>query len=426
MKGKIGKMDRIDFQMELEPPIKFLEFNSDAWEIFHEVEVKKAVRIEKGRIKHLVEEREEGVAIRAIVNGRVGFSFTTDANALIDACERAVKITKISEERLNDFPEGGFSRVNGIYGKIEGDWLKEAGEIVISAVEEGVNPAEGVVEVSEIKKKILNSSGAELESNETFVSAFIECVFEEGAAYDLASARDSSIDLEGMAKNASTFAKHSAKGSKIEPGKYDVVLSPLATHQLLFHALYPAFSVENVVKGRSPLANKLDQKIFGEVSLIDDGRKDGLLMSSPFDDEGNATQRTEIVEKGILKDFLKDWKWANEFSADPTGNGIRQERNSYPATLPTNVLIEVEEGKDYGKALYIHSFTGAHTSNPISGDFSLEISPAIYDGMPIKTGMLYGNIYELLKKIEVGGREKVQVENTYTPWLKFLGIEIKG
>ncbi|RLI81382.1 hypothetical protein DRP07_07480 [Archaeoglobales archaeon] len=423
--------NELEFQMDLEAALKFLEFNSDSWEIFHEVEVKKAVRIEKGRIKHLIAEREEGVAIRVIIDGRVGFSFTTDPDALIETCERAIRISKISEEKLDDFPEGGMSKVNGVYSRevIEGNWLKEAGETVISTVlEKKANPAEGVIEASGIKKEILNSAGSELESKETFVSAFIECVHGEGAAYDLATSRDIDIDLKRMAENASIFAIHSSKGGKIEAGRYDVVLSPLATHQLLFHALYPAFSMENVMKGRSPLANRLNDEVFGEISLIDDGMKDGLFMSSPFDDEGNPTQKTVLVDSGILKNFLKDWKWSKEVSADPTGNGIRQERNSYPVTLPTNVLVEVQAQEDYGKALYIHSFTGAHTSNPVSGDFSLECSPAVLTGedKPIKTAMLYGNVYDLLKKVEFGGKEKIQVENTYTPWLKFSGVEVKG
>ena len=422
----MDNMDNMDFKIELEPAVKFLNFNAEAWEIFHEVEVKKSLRIEKGKIKHLIEEREEGVAIRAIVNGKVGFSFTTDPDAVIDACERAIKISKISEESLTDFPEGGYSAVKGLYSRVDDAWLREAGEKVIStALDKGVNPAEGVVEVSELKKEIVNSAGAKLESQESFLSAFIDCVYEEGSAYELASGRES-IDLERMASNAAEFAIHSAKGSRLEAGKYDVVLSPLAVHQLFYHALYPAFSMENVMKGRSPLANKLNEKIFGEISLIDDGKADGLFVSSPFDDEGNATDRTNLVEDGILKDFLKDWKWAIEASANPTGNGIRQERNSYPVTLPTNVIVEAEEEEDYGKALYIHSFTGAHTSNPISGDFSLEISPGIFDGKPIKTGMLYGNVYDLLRRIECSGKQKIQVENTYSSWLKFSEIEIRG
>jgi PmbA protein len=416
----------VNFQISLEAAIKFLEFNADAWEIFREVEVKKALRIERGKIKHLAEEREEGVAIRAIVDGKVGFSFTTDPEALLDACNRAIKISKISEESMSDFPEGGYSRVEGIRGRIDGDWLKDAGESIISvSAEKGVNAAQGVVEASKIRKEILNSSGAELSSEETFLSAFIECVFEEGSAYDFASGRES-IDLERMVMNASNFAIHSARGSRIEAGKYEVVLSPLAVHQLFYHALYPAFSMENVMRGRSVLADKLGEKIFSDITLIDDGRADGLFMSTPFDDEGNPTDRTTIVEDGVLKEFLRDWKWANESSQPPTGNGIRQERNSYPAILPTNVIIEAEEEKEFEKALYIHSFTGAHTSNPISGDFSIEISPAILDDKPIKTGMFYGNIHDLLTKIDYGGKERVQVENTYTSWLKFSGLQIRG
>jgi PmbA protein len=428
----------MDFRIDVEAAKKYLDFSADAWEIFHEIELKKTLKIEKGRITHITEDVEEIVAFRVISNERVGFSCTTDGDRLIDTCEKAIKISKISEEVLKEFPEGGVTEVKGILSKKvldeisgEGEWLRGAANRMIEiAKDRKVNPADGLIELSFTKTEIVNSSGAELESEETATSAFIECVYEDGAAYDLSFSRDLNVDIERISKNASHFAIQYSKGGKIEPGTYNTILSPLAVHQLLFYSLYPAFYYENVKKGRSPLADKLGERIAGSVDIVDDGTADGLIASSGFDDEGNCTSRTVLVNSGVLSDFLRDWRNAVDSGKEPTGNGIRLERNSYPSTLPTNMIVLPEEREnDFGNGIYIHSLTGAHTSNPVSGDFSLECSCILHTDegeKPVRSAMIYGNVYELMKKIAYGGKESLQIENTSSPWLKFEGVDVRG
>jgi len=426
-----------DFKIDVESAVRYLDFNSESWEIFHELEIKKTVRIEKGEISHISENIEEGIAFRAILDGKVGFSFTTDEGNIIEACEMAIKIAKISEDRLKGFPEGSRSKVDGVYFKEtadqifgKGEWLIDAGESMIEiANESGVNLADGFIELSITKREILNSSGAELNDLQTSCSAFAECVYEDGSAYDMAFSRNLDLSVERIVKNASFFSIQSSKGGKIESGVYDVVLSPLAVHQLLYFALYPAFSFENVMKNRSPLADKIGERIFGDVTIRDDGCVNRMFMSSEFDDEGLATRNTVLVEKGVLTNYLRDWKSSSEFEEEPTGNGVRYERNSYPSIHPTNMLIEPSEREyEFGECFYINSLTGSHTSNPVNGDFSLECSGIIYSDAdkPIKSAMIYGNVYDLLNRLIYGGKEDIQVENTITPWLKFKELRLKG
>jgi|GEM_PF-354270 PmbA protein len=429
--------DLLTYTIDTDIARKFLDFNADAWEIFHEVEIKRSLTIEKGEIKAISEDREEGVAVRAILNGRVGFAFTTDPESIIETCEMAVKLSKVSEENLKDFSPGGIARVSGIFSKkaadVDSSWFQDAADRLISeSMDMGVNPAQGSIEVSVLRTSILTSSGADLSSESTASTATIECVFEDGSAYDMAFSRTLDLDLERIARNSAWFAKNSAKGGKTRPDAktYDVVFSPLAAHQLLYFALYPAFSLENILKGRSPLADRKGEEIFGRLNLIDDGSADDLFMSSPFDDEGNKTERTVLVKEGVLENFLNDLRHAQISEGDPTGNGLRIERNSYPAIGPTNMIIEpLDRQESFDDVLYIHSLAGAHTSNPISGDFSLECANSyILEGeiKPVKTAMIYGNVYELLKRIEYGGKEFMQFESTVTPWLRFKDVRVSS
>jgi len=114
---------------------------------------------------------------------------------------------------------------------------------------------------------------------------------------------------------------------------------------------------------------------------------------------------------------------------DPTGDGLRGD-DLYPSPSPSNVVLEfgVRDADVYEGAIYVHSLIGAHTSNPVSGDFSLECMNAFLvkggDWIPVKSAMIYGNVYELLKRVEVFGKDIRQVDNTITPSIRFERVRV--
>ncbi len=269
--------------------IRYLDRNADAWEIYCERSKSKSISIEKGEIKLIESSEDVDYAVRVIVNGTVGFA--TSSNLSIDVCERAIKIAKISEEKLKELPEGKKAEVEGIYDakveKIDSDWLLESAEALINSAREvgNVNPAQGYVEASVDEIRLINSCGADLEEKLTFCEAFLECVIEDSSAFEFDQSRTSKLDLEFVGRRSAELALESLKAEKIEKGRYDIVLSPIAIHELLSNALYPAFFAENVAKGRSPLT-ELGRQYIGEITIVDDGAIPYGLMSFSFDDEG--------------------------------------------------------------------------------------------------------------------------------------------
>ena len=380
------------------------------WEIYKERVFIKEVTVENGKIKLISEKTDEGVGIRVISNGRVGFASGSDEERIM---EKALELSKISEESLKNFafPEK-IKKVETFDRRVEQideSDLKDFGEIL---AQDNVASAQFSVEI--VEREIRNSNGVDLRERESYVSVMVEAVYDGGSAYEFQEDRKL-FDPEPFVERSLELAKIDSRAEKIESGFYTVTLSPIAIDQLLSNALYPAFYYENIKRGRSRI-NEI--KEFSKVSLIDNPLIDFGLNSCSFDDEGVASKETTLVEKGVAKGYLSDLKGEIK-----TGNGFRDGYDSYPSISPTNIVIEFEE-KGEPEGIYIHSFIGSHTSNYVSGDFSVEIMNAVHDGKGIKGAMIYGNIYEFLDKISHVGKEKRQIGFTLTPEIVFENVRI--
>ncbi|MCS7143605.1 MAG: TldD/PmbA family protein [Archaeoglobaceae archaeon] len=388
------------------------------WEIYEERVKGISAEISGGKLKLIQSSKDTSYAVRVIIDGKVGFSA---GRTVEKALENAKKTARISEEKMDSFPNEKPAKVLGIYDKtleeLKSDFLKEEYEILVNSVERATIASafimHGVFEVS-----IRNSSGADLNEKGTFSSFSIETVYGEGSGFSQCESRNRKLNIAETALYAEELAINSSKAVKIESGHYDVVLTPHAIHQLFSNTLYPSLSAENVSKGRSMLKKG---SFLGELRIIDDPTIEGGIESYSFDDEGVKARRKTLVDRNVLC-FYSDWKNSKEFGL--TSNGIRASIDLPPSPMPSNFLIEIDEKADLDKALVIQNFIGSHTANPLSGDFSVECMNAEFDGKAIKGAMIYGNIFELLKRLEGFCSESKQVENTITPALRFERVRI--
>ncbi len=395
------------------------------WEIYRLRTITRSVTIERGKVKLAETKEERSYAVRVIENGKVGLATSTEFGEYL--FERARKVARVSEDRLDSLPIGKKVKVEGLYDpkleKVDGEWLIESAMSMISpALDANVNPSTGYVEVTAETVRIENSFGVELEEKRSYCEAYLECVKGESSGFEFDSSRTSKVDFEFVGKRATELALDFMRSRKIEGGIYDVVLSPIAVHELLSYTLYPAFVAENVMKGRSPLTD-IGRRYIGRLTLIDDGTLPYGLMSFGFDDEGIDPKETIVFEDGILKSYITDFKTAMKMNLELTGNCIRGD-DLHPSTSPTNVILNFDDiGKVEGE-LYVHALLGSHTSNPVSGDFSVKTMNAYFKGEPAESVMISGNIYELLSKISAFGRDLRQIENTLTPSILFEDVRV--
>ena len=121
-------------------------------------------------------------------------------------------------------------------------------------------------------------------------------------------------------------------------------------------------------------------------------------------------RRTVLIEEGILKGYLYDSYTAGKEGVPSTGNAVRSGYSDVPRVGIRNLIVSSPDARDLlaeTKGYLVNGLIGAHTANPISGDFSVEARNAFFvapgeDAKPIRSLMLAGNFFELLKDIEIG------------------------
>ncbi len=416
-------------------------------EIYYAASHSTSVNFKKDSLDNAKDRFSEGIGIRAVVNGAVGFASTNSAHELENAVKVAVAEARIreSDPDWTGLPSNGkYPAVAGIFDKkVETLGLEECIGYAMALVEgtrelPGTLPTSGGFTRAKSRRLILNTNGIETEEEATAVSGFVDVITTDGdtsTAYDFAISRALDIDFFTIGKNASELALKSSDGIKIEPQKTDVIFHPFAFSDILEEALAPSIDSDNVQKGRSGLINKLGEELaVPELSIYDDGLVEAGIETSASDDEGVPSQRTTVIEKGVLKTYLYDSYTAGKAGVKSTGNGSRASYVSPPAVGLRNFIIDYPQTDiiaDTQSGIFVNTVIGAHTANSISGDFSVEARNAftIKDGAldkPIKSLMISGNAFELLKNITGAGLDIRKVGGIIIPSVRISEMSVIG
>ncbi len=130
-------------------------------------------------------------------------------------------------------------------------------------------------------------------------------------------------------------------GSVAAPaGEMEVVLGPgwpaILLHEAVGHGLEGDFNR----KGTSVYSGRIGEQVAARgVTVIDDGTIENRRGSLSFDDEGTETQRTVLIEDGILKGYMQDRQNARLMGVAPTGNGRREAYDALPMPRMTNTIM---------------------------------------------------------------------------------------
>ncbi len=199
-------------------------------------------------------------------------------------------------------------------------------------------------------------------------------------------------------------------------GTMDVVLGPgwpgILLHEAIGHGLEGDFNR----KKTSAFAERMGQRVATEgVTVVDDGTLPERRGSLNVDDEGTATQRTVLIDDGILVGYMQDKQNARLMGQAPTGNGRRESYAHLPMPRMTNTFMlagrddpeEILRGVKRG--LYAVSFGGGQV-DITSGKFVFSASEAykIEDGRlgaPVRGATLIGNGPDVLTRIRGIGHD---------------------
>jgi PmbA protein len=404
---------------------------TDGLEIFLLRQTGGSVSGEKDRIVRSSGSAEFGIGVRTISDGRLGFSYCTDPDGLDVAIRSAVDLSHLGSGVSGTFRPCSGVDVPDLYDPSVADLtvedLRDITQSMIDSAKD-IDPDVTVVStgasafVEELV--IANTAGPPVSHRGTYISAGISTLYRTdppATGFDGIISRKADIDASALASTAVDMAYRSRDPVKCEGGLRPVVLRHSALTDILEFTLFPAMIGSTALKGNSVFHDRIGDTVGSDVLDISD-RQDmpGGCGSSPFDDEGVHSRNVPLIEEGVLKGYIHDIGSASEHGAETTASAKRSERWSSsrsfrapPAPRVRNAHIEGNADdivSDMDSGILVVAVMGAHTSNPVSGDFSLNTNIAFeVEGGEIsralKPMMIAGNVLDLLGRTSMVGRD---------------------
>ena len=235
-----------------------------------------------------------------------------------------------------------------------------------------------------------------------------------GGRFDYAYFTDAVLDDYATRAVAQAVLNLSARDAPA--GTMTVVLGNgwpgILLHEAIGHGLEGDFNR----KGTSAFTGRVGQRVAAAgITVVDDGTLDRRRGSLNVDDEGNPTQRTVLIEDGILRGYMQDRQNARLMGVEPTGNGRRESFAHLPMPRMTNtlmlpgahdpqaILASVKDG------LYAVNFRGGQV-DITSGKFVFSAAEAwrVENGKlayPVKGATLIGNGPDALTRVTMVGND---------------------
>ena len=222
--------------------------------------------------------------------------------------------------------------------------------------------------------------------------------------------------LDTFAKQAVDQALINLSAREAPAGNMTVVLGSgwpgILLHEAIGHGLEGDFNR----KGTSAFSGRVGQRVAApDVTVVDDGTLGERRGSLNLDDEGNPTQRTVLIEDGILRGYMQDRLNAGLMKTGATGNGRRESFAHLPMPRMTNTIMlagsrePAEIIASVKKGLYAANFGGGQV-DITSGKFVFSAAEAwmIEDGKvtyPVKGATLIGNGPDALTRVTMVGND---------------------
>ncbi|MBN2227585.1 MAG: TldD/PmbA family protein [candidate division Zixibacteria bacterium] len=405
-----------------------LAHGGDYCDLFFEHTISYSVNLEDDEVNRAYSNIDFGVGIRVIEGEQTGYSFTEDItpNALIQAAKTAANIASESKtlppanlsrhDTPDYYPIETLVEDNSITQKIP--LLKKVNERMLSRDKRIIKTRAGYAD-SASYILIATSDGRVVCDYRPMAALHGVCIAEQNGQretnyyalrgrYGLDYFDEKKINEIGDKAVQKTVVLFDAVVP--EGGEMEVVLAPGDSGILLHEAIGHGMEADANRKGESIFADKINKKVAEDfVTIVDDGTLLHDRGALNVDDEANATEKTCLVENGILRSYLHDRISSRYYKVNPTGSGRRQSfryspiprmRSTYMLNGPHKREEIIQSVK---KGLYAESFQNGEVRIG-QGDFTFYLNNGylIEDGKltrPVKDLNLVGNGPDVLTKM---------------------------
>ena len=420
-----------------------------------------SVNVRMGAVETLKESGSRGLGLRVFLGKRSGSASTSDltAEGIRQLVEGALALARVTEEDpFAGLPETGefgavqddlhlyYDDVYSLGGAERIEWARRVEAAALAADPRITNSDGGSFDAATGRKALANSRG--------FVGSY-RTSYAGVAAAPLAKDADGKMQRDGWWSSARRLSDVESPESvgqeaarrtlrrlgarRVATQSVPIIFAP-ETARTLIGSVFEAASGDAIWRGASFLAGKLGETIAApDLTIVDDNTMllptgVGGFGTSPFDDEGLPSQRTVVVENGVLRNYLLNTYTARKLGMLSTHNAARGLAgapgvgcgNLYlqPGNMTKEqILGEVKAG------LYVTSLMGFGT-NMVTGDYSRGAT-----GLWIENGQLThaveeitvaGNLAEMLRNVTAIGNDIRFRGSVASPTLRIDGMTIAG
>jgi TldD protein len=407
---------------------------ADDGELFLEYRQAEILAFDNGRLKQATYDTSQGFGLRAVKNEAVGYAHASDVSEA--AIERAAEAVRAVNGGYSGHYASPPARTNvRLYGEesplaspaFEAKArLLEAIDAYARASDPRVRQVSASLAATWQAVEILRADGEVYRDVRPLVRVNVSVVVGNGDRQESGSSGYGGREgyerfvtteaWQGAVDNAVRQALVNLEAVPAPAGEMDVVLGPgwpgVMLHEAVGHGLEGDFNR----KKTSAFAGLMGQRVAAKgVTVLDDGTLASRRGSLSIDDEGTPTNRTVLIEDGILVGYMQDRQNARLMGMKPTGNGRRESFAHVPMPRMTNtymlagdrdpaeILASVKNG------IYAVHFGGGQV-DITSGKYVFECTEAYRIdngkiGAPIKGAMLIGNGPTDLHRISMIGND---------------------
>lgn len=407
---------------------KALSNGAEFAEIFVENTYNSLISFNDNKTKQCLAGNDFGAGIRVFYGHTAIYGFTNDVSeaTLLKVAAAVSKAAKgKSKVKVQDFTKLEFENKHEI--KIPNNTVAKSDKIDfikrINKAARDYNDQIVQVHISLTEKMqdvlIVNSEGLWAEDSRNYSRVYASSLASNGkeiqtgtegpggfAGYEFFQ----NIDPEELGSKTAKIAVTMLNADYAPSGKFPVVIDNGFGGVIFHEACGHALETTSVAKNASVFAGKMGEKIANSVvTAIDDGTIPNQWGSENIDDEGMPTQKTVLIENGILKSYIVDKMGSLKTGYKRTGSGRRQSYRFAPASRMRNTYIAPGKHKlkdliadvDYG--IYAAKMGGGSVM-PGTGNFNFAVSEGylIRNGKiaePVRGATLIGNGSEALLKI---------------------------
>ena len=391
--------------------------------------------LEDGKVKDGAFSVDRGVGVRAVAGEKTGFAYADSiaTNPLLDSARAARGIARQGASARVQIPSR--IQVPGVSGSFDpiGGLDEQAKVDLLHRVERTARAADPRVSEVNVRLSCLADTSLVQTSDGVFAGDIrplirldVSVIVDHKGRRERGSAGGGGrhrlgwlVEADralGYATEAVRMALVNLEAVDAPAGALPVVLGPgwpaVLLHEAVGHGLEGDFNR----KGTSAYANRVGEQVASPLcTVVDDGTLVDRRGSLTTDDEGTPTQRTTLIEKGILKGYMQDKLNARLMNTASTGNARRQSYAHMPMPRMTNTFMvggdhapeEIIASVDRG--IYAVNFGGGQV-DITSGRFVFSSTEAylIEDGKvthPVRGATLIGNGPEVMNRVSMVGND---------------------